>query len=378
VKIIALTNRLSAWGGGIPPAIFGLYEHLAAPGANIVLVASDPPDQAQTIRVITYRTLGPRSFGFSPDLPNILEQECPDIVHLHGLWTYASIAAQIWRRRTGKPIVISPHGMMDPWALRQSAIKKRIAGEVFEWANLRKASCIHALTQGEAQALSDCGFGNHVVKIPNGIELTQHADRRDSSKRILLYLGRLHPKKGIAETIVAWSVLQKESLVGPARWQLVIAGWDDGDQLDKLRQLVKKVDVEQWVKFVGPVFGSAKDALYESADATILASYSEGLPMTVLETWSCGKPAFITEQCNLPEGFEAGAAFKITTDPQVIANVLIATLPDEVQLIRAGRAGRALVERSFNWRKISERWLTLYSSLINAGSDDGRSVANAS
>ena len=180
-----------------------------------------------------------------------------------------------------------------------------------------------------------------------------------------MYVGRLHPKKGIAETLIAWSLFQKESAIGPARWQLVIAGWDDGGHLKKLNQLVKKYNIEEHVKFIGPVSGSTKDSLYASADATILASYSEGLPMTVLETWAFGKPVFITEQCNLPEGFEAGAAFKITTDPQNIANTLTAVLPDRARLVRAGQAARALAESSFNWTNITETWLSLYSSLVH-------------
>jgi glycosyltransferase involved in cell wall biosynthesis len=364
VKIIALTNYLSARGGGIPPAMLRLYAFLAGRGVEIVLAAGDAPDQAQPTKVIIYRTLGPKAFGFSSELVNILDRERPDLVHLHGLWTYGSIAARIWKRRTRHPLVVSTHGMVDPWALRQGALKKWIAGTAYEWANLRDASCIHALTEGEVKALNDRGFRNNVVKIPNGVDLPKITYSGQSSKKILLYLGRLHPKKGIAETLAAWSLFQKELAIRPARWQLVIAGWDDGGHLDQLRELVRKYDIEEYVKFVGPVFGRTKDSLYASADATILASYSEGLPMTILETWAFGKPAFITEHCNLPEGFKTGAAFKITSEPENIAAALIATLPDRARLTSAGEAARALAESSFNWAKVSETWFSLYSSLV--------------
>src|SRR5690348_7525600 len=123
---MAVTNYLSARGGGIPPAILRLYSNLAARGLDIVLAASDAPDKTQKATSVVYRTLGPRSFGFSPDLVRILDQERPDLIHLHGLWTYGSIATRIWRRKTGKPTVVSPHGMIDPWALRQSSVRKRI------------------------------------------------------------------------------------------------------------------------------------------------------------------------------------------------------------------------------------------------------------
>jgi poly(glycerol-phosphate) alpha-glucosyltransferase len=365
MKIVALTNYLSARGGGIPPAMLPLYEHLAQRGAEIVLAASDSPEQApQGTKVIVFPTLGPKTFAFSPDLLDLLHRERPDVVHLHGLWTYVSIAAQIWRSRTGNPVVVSTHGMIDPWALRNSALKKWVAGTVFEWPNLRNASCIHALTQGEVKALNDRGLYNNVVKIPNGVCLAASSCERETSKRTLLYLGRLHPKKGIAETLIAWAQFQKHFANYPVRWQLVVAGWDDGGHLGELHRLAKQYNIEQHVQFVGPVFGRAKDSLYANADATILASYSEGLPMTVLETWAFEKPVFITEHCNLPEGFTTGAAFKITTDPQNISEVLIAVLPDQLRLARAGQAARVLVEKSFNWARISDTWLSLYSSLV--------------
>jgi poly(glycerol-phosphate) alpha-glucosyltransferase len=364
VKVFALTNYLSSRGGGIPPAMLRLYALLAERGAEVVLAAGDPPDQAQYMKVISYRTHGPKTFGFSLELLNILDRERPDLVHLHGLWTYGSIAARIWTRKTGHPLVVSTHGMVDPWALRHGALKKWIAGAAYEWANLRDASCIHALTEGEVKALNDWGFRENIIKIPNGVDLPKRTYSPQSSKRVLLYLGRLHPKKGIAETLIAWSRFQKEVAIDPARWQLAIAGWDDGGHLDRLCQLVKTYGIEKYVKFVGPVFGDTKESLYATADATILASYSEGLPMTVLESWACGKPVFMTEHCNLPEGFKTGAAFKISTEPQNIAEALITVLPDRARLIGAGEAARALAEGSFNWAKVSERWFSLYSSLI--------------
>jgi poly(glycerol-phosphate) alpha-glucosyltransferase len=331
---------------------------------EIVFVASDAPDNAPWARLGLYRTQGPKSFGFSRDLLKILDRECPDLVHLHGLWTYGSIATQLWKRNTGKPVVVSTHGMVDQWALRQSALKKWIAGVAYEWVNLRRASYIHALTEGEVRALNSLGFHDHIVRIPNGVELTKTINWSKSSERMLLYLGRLHPKKGIVATLVAWSLFQKQLPSGSARWRLIIAGWDDGGHLDQLYEVVKDYDLGPYVKFVGPAFGATKAALYEDADATILASHSEGLPMTVLETWASGKPVFMTEQCNLAEGFKAGAAFRITTDPRNIAEMLARVLPDRAALENAGMAARALAESSFSREKIAETWLRLYSSLV--------------
>jgi poly(glycerol-phosphate) alpha-glucosyltransferase len=251
-------------------------------------------------------------------------------------------------------------------------LKKRIAGAVYEWRNLRNATCIHALSEGEARSLTDLGFGDRVVKIPTGINIPKTINQPNPSHNIIAYLGRLHPKKGIVEVIIAWSLVKQRLGTGSRKWQLVIAGWDDGGHEEKLRKAVRQHDLESDVVFLGPVFGVDKERLYASADAVILASYSEGLPMSVLEAWSFGKPVFMTEHCNLPEGFRAGAAFKVTTDPNNIADVLLEVLREPALLTIAGRAGHALAEASFNWIAISHQWHLLYTSLIHSRSLDER------
>jgi glycosyltransferase involved in cell wall biosynthesis len=375
MKVLALTTYLSERGGGIPSSVLPLYDRLCAKGIEVVLVAVDKPSRPVKPRIVTFRTVGPRSFVFSWELLRILEREAADIVHLHGLWSYGSVAVQLWNWRFGKPVVVSPHGMVDEWALRHQALKKTVAGAVYEWKNLRNAARIHALTESETKSLEALGYTN-VVAIPNGVNVPARIEAAKAEKKIVLFLGRLHPKKGIAETLVAWSIFQRETRIAPEEWQLVIAGWDDGGHLNDLKKMVEKLDISEHVKFLGPIFGPEKEALYASAHALVLASHSEGLPMTVLEAWSHGKPAFITDQCNLPEGVAFGAAFKITTEPDDIAATMVSVLPDTGRLFAAGRAARALAMRSFNWDEICDRWVFLYRSLheTNALRKEGHST----
>jgi glycosyltransferase involved in cell wall biosynthesis len=364
MKVLAVTNYLSDHGGGIPSSMLPLYDRLCERGVDVVLTATDEPRRPVKPRVVTFRRLGPTSFAFSWDLLRVLEQESADIVHLHGLWTYGSIAVQLWKRRSGRPVVVSTHGMLDVWALRHRNLKKTIAGALYEWRNLQSASRIHALSESEMKSLKTLGYSNNVITIPNGIDLSPRVEPAGSAKKIVLFLGRLHPKKGIAETLFAWSIFQKESRIAPEGWRLVIAGWDEGGHLHQLKKIAEECDVGEHVQFLGPIFGAEKEALYASADAFVLASHSEGLPMTVLEAWSHGKPAFITDACNLPEGFAAGAAFRVTTEPKCIAAAMIKVLPDRARLFAAGEAARALASKSFDWDGICDRWLSLYKALL--------------
>ena len=122
------------------------------------------------------------------------------------------------------------------------------------------------------------------------------------------------------------------------------------------------------VLFVGPAFGDQKDALLRRADAFILPSFSEGLPMSVLEAWSYRLPVLMTDHCNLPEGFAAEAAIRIGTDVESIAEglnqLLQSTIPD---LQSIGRNGRSLVESQFTWPQVAAQMKEVYEWVLGGG-----------
>jgi len=237
---------------------------------------------------------------------------------------------------------------------------------------LRRATVIRALCEAELQAIRALGLRNPVAVIPNGMDLppiqSQGGEGRgtggegreagaSSTARGLLFLGRLHPKKGLKAALRAWAEVcadqrtafaagrsptpqaeaSPESSSAP-RWQFWIAGWDQGDHEAELKQLCKdlqlsfaslpasdltnpptsrdanvhaQAEAEAEVLFLGPAFGEIKDRLLRCASAFILPSFSEGLPMAVLEAWAYQLPVLMTRHCNLPEGFQARAAIQI-------------------------------------------------------------------
>src|SRR5262249_33235072 len=146
-----------------------------------------------------------------------------------------------WSRGT-KPYVISPHGMLDPWAIANSAFKKRIARFLYEDRHLREAACIHALCTAEAAAIRAFGLRNPICIIPNGVEMPQGAPKpapvwlgTEAGARVLLYLGRLHPKKNVHGLLRAFAHLKAGRGLGD--WRLVVAGWDQGGYGAKLAVL---------------------------------------------------------------------------------------------------------------------------------------------
>jgi poly(glycerol-phosphate) alpha-glucosyltransferase len=279
---------------------------------------------------------------------------------------YPSVVATAWSGNQ-KPYIVSPHGMLDPWALNNSRWKKRISALLYENRHLRGACCIHALNHAEAESVRAYGLKNPICIIPNGVELPPLTGQRTSqSTHTLLYLGRLHPKKGLPKLLEAWSLVQKEA--NNSRWRLVIAGWDQNGHQRDLEKLAAMLNIGSSISFVGPMFGEAKAASFSGASAFILPSLSEGLPMTVLEAWSWGLPVLMTPKCNLPEGEAAEAAIMMEADSTSISTALRRLFSmSELERESMGKNGRRLVGEQFQWPHLAKQMCAVYDWILGLG-----------
>ncbi|QBG45965.1 glycosyltransferase [Verrucomicrobia bacterium S94] len=300
-----------------------------------------------------YKVAGPLQRSLS--LRRMLKTSGADLIHLHGIWMDNQWAAMQHQRKNNVPVVVSPRGMLDPWAIQNSAWKKKLVEALFAKKALREASCIHALCRSEVESIRAYGLKNPVALIPNGVELPGPGRLPAVSDcKTILFLGRIHPKKGLAELLEAWSRFG-------GGWKLLVAGWDDGGHDEGLKARATELGLKN-IEFIGPKYGKEKETLLRSVDAFILPSFSEGLPMSVLEAWSYGLPAVITDFCNLPEGFECNAAVRIEPRADSIVEGLetLAAMSDE-ERTAMGSAGRALVEKRFTWSGIAENMRQVYA-----------------
>ena len=384
---------MSRRAGGVFDANRQLARALHAAGDDVrvfgVADASTEDDRAawDPVPVAVAAAHGPRRLGFAPQLSPLLRTSDPEIVHTHGLWTYASRAVLQWHRSTRRPHVVHPHGMLDPWALRNGRWKKRLAALLYENAHLREAACLRALCLAELEAVRAAGYTNPVCLIPNGVSLPDRPSAESpgataQSGKSLLYLGRLHPKKGLAHLLKGWAMAG-----APAEWHLTIAGWDEAGHAADLKQLATTLGLS-WeehrdgnppairsnraerasIRFTGPLFGQAKDSAYRNCSAFVLPSLSEGLPMTVLEAWSHRKPVLMTAACNLPEGVAANAALEILPTAEGVAEGLRQCFALDDQARRAiGSNGYRLVEDRFAWPQVAARLRTVNAWLVNGG-----------
>jgi poly(glycerol-phosphate) alpha-glucosyltransferase len=188
-----------------------------------------------------------------------------------------------------------------------------------------------------------------------------------AGKKIVLYLGRLHPKKGLVNLLRAWRKVAVDCRSNAA-WVLAVVGWGQGGHEIELQKLSQELGLEKSVLFLGPLFGRNKQACYENADAFILPSLSEGLPMTVLEAWAYGLPVLMTPQCNLQEGFDCGAALRIEPEVDKISESLVQLFTlSNIQRKEMGSRGIELVQQRFSWRKVTDQLHNVYQWIMGGG-----------
>lgn len=367
LRIGLLTASASRLGGGVFEAVAAQAALIRNCGGHVSVFALDDAFAAEDCHrfapapVHHGRVLGPPQIGYAPDLLAKMLAADLDCLHLHGIWMYPSRAGYLWQRRTGRPYLISPHGMLDPWITARGRWKKALARAGYERSSWRSASRLHALTRREARDIeTESGRGDSVVIANPGPALS--GDPAAPRGPRFLCLGRIHPKKNIGALVEAWRQLDAAGSL-PAAAQLTIAGWGEEAHVEELREAL--AGAPQSVQFTGPVFGAEKQRLLGSASFLVLPSLSEGLPMVVLEAWAAGTPVLMTQECNLPEGFDGGAAIDCGYTPATIAECLrsaISTSAPEWSAMSS--SAHDLAGGPFSAQVIAGQWQQTYRELI--------------
>jgi glycosyltransferase involved in cell wall biosynthesis len=374
IRSANLTGSISRNAGGLYESVRRLVQSLIEGGVDVRVIGMLDEFTVADIgawspaRVVSCRISRPKAFGYSRDFMRALIAYKPDLTHTHGLWQYPSVATNNYSRATHSPYVISPHGMLDPWAMKNSRWKKVIAHALYEGTHLRGAACLRALCESEARAMREIGLKNPICIIPNGIDppaagsQKAESEKPKAEKKVLLYLGRIHPKKGLVNLLKAWATVPQSD------WILEIAGWDQGGHERELKALSSALGVDDSVRFPGPKFGEAKAACYRDCDAFVLSSFSEGVPMVILEAWAHDRPVLMTPECNLPEGFAAGAALRIETNVESIAqglqNLFAMNAAERAQM---GARGLQLARTHFSWPLVANELKQVYEWVLGGG-----------
>jgi glycosyltransferase involved in cell wall biosynthesis len=386
VKVIHVTASLSRKAGGISAYIWksASYQSLA----GVTPVVAGLSDEYTDEDIYSYKEIAtyagkiswPAFWGYSPDLRRFLvtlvQKGNFDIIHNHGLWLYSNYLARRVAEGYNVPLVLSPHGMLEPYGLHRSSFKKNIARLVYENRNLSCAACIHATSDQEAQNIRDLGLKNPIAVIPIGLAIDEYSNTPASgaavddkwielkNKKILLFMSRIHPKKGLINLIESWSKL---SNLFPD-WHLVIAGPDEGNHLRDVQAAVDAGNVSIRTTFTGPVYGKLKKDLLSVCDLFVLPTFSENFGIVITEALASAKPVITTKAA--PWGTliqdECGWWIDIGVEPLTSA-LKDAMSRTDAERSEMGRRGRLLVESQFSWPQITEQMLSVYEWVSNGG-----------
>ena len=366
-RIGLLTASASRLGGGVFEAVAAQAALLRELGAEPVVLAlrdkHSTDDAARFAGCELYHATvrGPRLIGYAPQLGAMLDAADLDLLHLHGIWMYPSHAAAEWARRTGKPYLISPHGMLDPWITQRGKWKKALARQGYERRSWQSASAFHALTCAEVTDIAQATGRSDSLVIGNHGPKPALPPINDRAP-VILYLGRIHPKKNLTALIRAWTMLDHNQQC-PNHARLVIAGWGEPRDVAALNQNL--LNAPPSIQFIGPQFGADKARLLNEARFMVLPSFSEDLPVAILESWAAGTPVLMSSACNLPIGFAQGAAIDCGMDSASIAAALNCALTmGESEWLTMARAAGHLARGPFSRRAIARQWQRAYAMLI--------------
>lgn len=295
--------------------------------------------------------------------PRLLDKLRPDVVHVNTCWLPSCALVQSMAQRRGYPVVLSPHGMLEPWIVARHYLTRKLpALLLYQRAAVRQAERLHATADTERDNLLRLGYNSRVTVVPNGIDPGDVAMKSSwQCRRELLFLARVHVKKGVNHLIEAVAQLRHE-LQG---YTVRIAGEGDAAYVDSLRRLSAQLGTDDIVTFEGGVYGERKWQLMRQADLFVLPTYSENFGIVVAEALAAGTPVITTVGTPWHDLTTHGCGWLTDTGtaPLVAAlrQALMLTAADRE---RMGRAGRRLVEQHYSAQGMAQAMVRLYHSVL--------------
>jgi glycosyltransferase involved in cell wall biosynthesis len=386
MKILIIIPAVGTVYGGPSKSVVELAQALGSLGISVDLVTTnangsislDVPlhtwliEKYYRIRYFPYWPLS--DYKLSLSLTKWLFQHVADydLVHTNAIFSF-SILPAYWACQLHRvPYIVTPRGMLEPWALSYKAWKKRFYYALLEKPALQRASAVQMLASTEAERTKHLNLKAPLVIVPNGIHRQDFENLPDPElfyqkfpdtrhKALIIFLGRVDPKKGLDLLAVAFAKLHTHF----PQTHLIVAGPDNTGFLPTAQSYFAKTGCLDAVTFTGMLTGSLKYAALAAARIYVAPSYSEGFSMSILEGMASGLPCVITTGCNFSEAAEVQAAHVININADELADALIECLKYPQQAQEMGDRARQLILEQYTWDRIASNLSKVYSAILN-------------
>ncbi len=380
MRVAHIISGVSPTSGGPIAALIGLAKAQIVAGMELEVitcwVGQAPPPTLEELRKTGARvhSIGPckGKLRHHPDIKRVLNLQLPpsDVVHIHGLWEDIQHQAASLARKLNKPYIISPHGMLDPWSLRQSRLRKKIYLALRLRRHLNHAAAFHFTAEAERELASSFTKNARSLVVPIGIDLnefeplpprgflrTRHPELAGGP--MLMFLGRVFPGKGVDLLIQAMVQLRQHqaglAVVGPAR-----------PEHEKMyRGLADQLGVSDRVVFTGPLYGHDRIKALADADLFVLPSAHENFGIVVIEALAAGVPVLISDQVGIyREIVGAGVGGVFSLGVETLTQEIVRWLDSPTLRTQAAALSREYVKTHYDWNQIAQQWVLHYQSLI--------------
>jgi len=325
---------------------------------HIFTHASINPVEIQNCQIHNLATIK-HIVEFKRQFQYLIKDIQPDVFHVNGCWTPSCALTQKWAQAMGIKVVLTPHGMLEPWILARHYWTRKIpALLLYQKTAVKKADYLHATAISEKENLLKLGYNNQIEVIPNGIEIDKICLKSNwERKKKILFLSRIHVKKGIEFLLEAIALL-KNKLEG---YIIEIAGEGDKDYIIQLKQKTTELHIDSFIHFCGGVYGNQKWELFQEADVFVLPTFSENFGIVVAEALASGTPVITTKGTPWEELETAHCGWWTEIGTQPIVNALNKFLQlTDSELENMGRNGRKLIEQKYSSQKMAKDMIELY------------------
>lgn len=375
MRILHAVRDLDVRSGGPSRSVTATAEYLSREGAECGVLYSRQKGEvfyrAGKVERFTRHEIPGKVSARSLDA--VLCDRQIDVLHIHGIWTRWLHHACVDASRRSIPFAIAPRGMLEPWAMKQKWIKKRLAWWAYQRRDLQSAARIHATSELEKQAIEALGIKTPCVVIPNGVEIPESVavqpNSHNSGKRRVLFLSRLHPIKGADLLVEAWA------RVHPVGWECVIAGPDDSGYGEEIKRLIAKYQLEGSVQVAPEIEDQEKWLAYRESSLFVLPSHSENFGLVIAEAFGAGLPVITTTKTPWARVNADKSGWCVEDTIEGITSALReATGFDPQVLSEMGARGHAVVEREYAWGATATKLKCMYQGMVDSHSRRSRSV----